>query len=494
MVPALAMTHHTMLTREIDEGPAGPHVGAFFDLDRTLIAGFSATAFVRDWLSSGRAEVADVAAATSAAIAFQLGRKNFSAFVSESLAMVKGLTEEEFDAVGERVFGASIAGDIFPEARALVDAHRARGHSLAVISSATRSQVAPVARELGIDRVFCTELEVKDGRLTGEIVRPACYGQGKADAAARFADERGVDLAESYFYTDSDEDLPLLLAVGRPRPINPTRRLQSIAAKRVWPVRSFTSRGVPSATDVVRTSLSIASVVPSFLLGLPTAFLDGDFRAAVNLAATTWGELGTALAGIHVTVEGEQHLWSQRPAVFVFNHQSAIDPLLVCKLLRRDFVGISKQEVRDYPILGQAFELAGTIFIDRFNRTEAIKALEPAIDALGRGLSIAIAPEGTRSLGPRLGQFKKGAFRIAMAADVPVVPIVIHNALDALPKHGMIIRPASVEVTVLPPVPTSDWSHDDLDARIASIRQDFRRTLGLTEDDEPPARSRWAKA
>ncbi|MFN2375798.1 MAG: HAD-IB family hydrolase [Candidatus Binatia bacterium] len=473
------MVDHGILTREIEEGPSGGRIGAFFDLDRTLIAGFSASSFVREWLTSGRAAPYDVAAAAAAATAFQLGQKNFSAFVSESLAMVKGLTEAEFEEIGERIFGSSIAATIFPESRALVDAHRAKGHSLAVISSATRSQVAPVARELGIEHIFCTELEVKDGKLTGDIVRPACYGPGKAEAARRFAAKHGVDLAESYFYTDSDEDLPLLLLVGKPRPINPSRRLQSIAAKRVWPVRTFSSRGMPSVTDVVRTSLSVASVVPSFLLGVPAAVLDGDFRQAVNLAATTWGELGTALAGIHVTVEGEEHLWSRRPAVFIFNHQSGIDPLLICKLLRRDFVGISKQEVRAIPVLGQLFELAGTIFIDRFNHVEAVKALEPAVEALRHGLSIAIAPEGTRSLGPRLGRFKKGAFRMAMAGGVPIVPIVIHNSIDALPKHGIVIRPASVEVTVLPPVPTSDWTAENLTSNIDAIWADYNRVLGL---------------
>jgi len=473
------MTQHGILTREILEGPSGPRIGAFFDLDRTLIAGFSASAFVREWLTSGRAAIADVTAAFSAATAFQLGRKNFSAFVSESLAMVRDLTEQEFAEIGERIFTSSVAGNIFPESRALVDAHRSKGHTLAVISSATRSQVAPVARELGIEHVFCTELEVRDGKLTGNVVRPACYGQGKADAAEGFAAERGIDLSQSWFYTDSDEDLPLLLIVGKPRPINPSRRLQSIAAKRIWPVRNFSSRGVPSFIDLLRTSLSVGSMLPSFLMGLPAAILDGDLRQAVNLAATTWGELGTALAGIHLTVEGEQHLWSKRPAVFIFNHQSGIDPLLVCKMLRRDFVGVSKQEIRNVPIMGQLFEMAGTIFVDRFNHAEAVKALEPAIEALHHGLSIAIAPEGTRSIGPRLGRFKKGAFRMAMAGGVPIVPIVIHNAIDALPKHGYIIRPASVEVTVLPPVSTADWTHDNLDERIAAIREDYSRVLGV---------------
>ncbi|HYC53782.1 MAG TPA: HAD-IB family hydrolase [Candidatus Binatia bacterium] len=477
------MSTRALMTRDIEEGPSGPSVGAFFDLDRTLIAGFSASAFVRDWLTSGRAEIADIATSAAAALSFQLGQKNFSAFVSESLQMVRGLAETEFEEIGERLFGQTIAASIYPESRSLVEAHRAKGHTLAVVSSATRFQVAPVARELGIDNVFCTGLEVLEGKLTGKVVSPTCYGQGKADAAEAFARERGIDLAQSYFYTDSDEDLPLLLAVGRPRPVNPSKRLASIAAKRVWPVRTFTSRGVPSVTDVVRTSLAVGAMIPSFLLGLPAAILDGDFRQAINLAATTWGELGTALAGIQMTVHGEANIWKQRPAVFIFNHQSAVDVMLVCKLLRRDFVGISKQEVRTVPILGQAFELAGTIFIDRFNHAEAIKALEPATEALRHGLSIAIAPEGTRSLGTRLSRFKKGAFRIAMSAGVPVVPIVIHNAVDALPKHGIIIRPASVEVTVLPPVSTSDWTHDNLDEKIEQIAGEYRRVLAIHDHE-----------
>ena len=80
----------------------------------------------------------------------------------------------------------------------------------------------------------------------------------------------------------------------------------------------------------------------------------------------------------------------------------------------------------------------GLIFVDRFNHEQAVKALEPAVEALRRGLSIVIAPEGTRSPTPRLGKFKKGAFHLAMAAKVPIVPIVFRNTLDVLPKHGIV--------------------------------------------------------
>src|SRR5207244_2888032 len=153
------------------------------------------------------------------------------------------------------------------ESRALVQAHRRRGHTLAVVSSATRYQIEPIARELGIPNVLCTRLEVQNGRLTGRHLWPTVYGGGKAMAARELARAQGIDLAQSYFYTDSHEDLPLLEIVGRPRPTNPNRRLAAVAAVRGWPARRFTTRGTPGLTDVVRSSLALASIVPSFALG-----------------------------------------------------------------------------------------------------------------------------------------------------------------------------------------------------------------------------------
>jgi putative phosphoserine phosphatase/1-acylglycerol-3-phosphate O-acyltransferase len=360
-----------------------------------------------------------------------------------------------------------------------VRAHQRKGHTLAIVSSATRYQAEPLARDLGIAHVLCTRLEVESGKFTGRLVRPTCYGEGKVNAAQGLAERHGIELTQSWFYTDSDEDLALLERVGRPRPTNPNGRLAAIAASRGWPVRTFTTRGVPTVMDVVRTSLAVGSFFSAVLVGLPIVALDRGTRRWANVAATTWGELGTALAGIDVRVTGEAHLWSARPAVFVFNHTSAVDVLLLCKLLRRDFVAISKQEVRQNPIFGPLFALAGTVFIDRFDRHRAIEALRPAIEALRSGLSIAIAPEGTRMPSPRLGRFKKGAFHLAMAAGVPIVPIVFRNALDALPKHGVIVRRAQVEVVVHPPIATTGWRPEDLDQHVADVERLYADTLSL---------------
>lgn len=104
-------------------------------------------------------------------------------------------------------------------------------------------------------------------------------------------------------------------------------------------------------------------------------------------------------------------------------------------------------------------------------------ALEPAVDALRRGLSIVIAPEGTRSATPHLGAFKKGAFHLAMAAKVPIVPIVFKNTLDVLPKRGIVLRPATVEVVVHKPIATARWRRSQLDRHIDAVRRLFEQTL-----------------
>ena len=255
------------------------------------------------------------------------------------------------------------------------------------------------------------------------------------------------------------------------------RRLTTIAARRGWPVQRFTARGTPSPVQIVRSTLAIGSILPALVVGAVPGVLNRSRRDMVNFAIATWGEFGTALAGVRLAVRGEEHLWSRRPAVFVFNHQSAIDVLLLCKLLRRDFSGVAKKEARANPLFGPVFYLAGVVFIDRLDRQKAIEALRPAIATLREGTSFVIAPEGTRSPTLRPGPFKKGAFHLAMGARVPIVPIVFRNALDALPKHGLVIRPATVDVVVHPPIPTDDWTLDTLDRRIAEVRALFLDTF-----------------
>jgi putative phosphoserine phosphatase/1-acylglycerol-3-phosphate O-acyltransferase len=466
------------LTREVREGPAGPEVGAFFDLDQTLLAGFSAFSFFRERVTSGRVSPREMSDSLLGALSFALGRTGFSGMMAATTAAYRGMSEAVLRETGQEVFEKHLAKQIYPESRALVEAHRARGHTLAIVSSATPYQVEPVAEALGIPHVLCTQLEVEHGVFTGRVVKPTCWQEGKLHYASELAEREGIELAESFFYTDSAEDLPLLEAVGRPRPLNPSSRLAGIARDRGWPIRRFSSRGRPSVEAIARTALAYGSLVPTAWASAAVALANRSQREGANVLLSAWPDLATALAGVELDVTGEEHLWSHRPAVFIFNHQSAVDTLLVAKLLRRDFTGIAKQEIRRNPVFGPAFAFAGVVFIDRADSARAIDALKPAVKALGEGRSIAIAPEGTRSRTKQLGRFKKGAFHIAMQARVPIVPIVFENALDVLPRGALVLRPANVRAVVLPPVDTSGWTRESLDAEIEKIRKQFLDVLG----------------
>jgi len=471
------MTLHEQLTHEIRTGPSGPTVGAFFDLDQTLFAGFSATSFTRDQFASGRLSPRDLADSLRATLSFAFGRTGFSTFVSATSAVYRGMSESVLEEAGQRTFEKHLATEIYPESRALVKAHQEMGHTVAIITSATRYQAEPVARELGIEHLLYTQLGVEDGILTGKVIRPTCYGEGKAAAGRSLASKYSLDLEESYFYSDSDEDLPLFDLVGHPRPLNPTRKLAQISKERQWPVRRFTSRGTPTMGEVVRTGLLYGSLVPSVGFGVAAGLLNRSKREAVNVMGSVWGDLAASAAGIDLRVEGQEHLWSHRPAVFIFNHQSGLELVLMLKLLRRDFTGIAKQELRHNPIFGPLFRAAGVVFVDRSNTAKAIQALGPAVEALRHGRSLIIAPEGTRSTTAHVGRFKKGAFRLAMDADVPIVPVVFRNVLDALPKGAVVVRPAVVEAVVLPPIDTSSWTLDTLDDRIREVRDRYVEIL-----------------
>ena len=462
---------HERLTREIREGPSGSKVGAFFDLDQTLLAGFSASAFMRERMLSGRTTPREVIDGLYGTLSFAAGRTGFSGLMSATTAAYRGLAESVLEEIGEEVFVKHLATKIYPESRALVEAHQQAGHTVAIISSATRYQAAPLARDMGIEHVLCTELEVENGIFTGEVVHPTCWGEGKADAARAIADREGLDLDESYAYTDSHEDLPLLDCVGRPRPLNPNRQLAQIAKERRWPVRRFDSRGRAGWGDIVRTGLGYASLGPAVVAGATAGLLNGSMREAINVGSAVWGDLATSFSGVDIRVEGEENLWKERPAIFTFNHQSGLDAVIMMKLIRRDVTGVGKKELQSTPIMGPIFTAAGAVFVDRADTGKAIEALRPALEALKEGRSLMIAPEGTRSLTPRLGRFKKGAFHMAMQAGVPIVPVVIRNALDALPKDGTVIRAATIEIVVLPPVPTDDWQVETIDDHIADVRQ-----------------------
>ncbi len=485
------MRSHPHITREIDESQSGPETVAFFDLDGTIIFGYSIASIFLERVLGGGLTPQDAFQQFIGLVGHGVSDTPYSTLLEEAAESLAGASEQEFMELGEKVFGKYLAGAIYPESRALIRAHQQRGHTLVILSSATRYQIDPIANELGIKHVLCNHLEVSGGEFTGEVCEPLVFADGKRVAAEAFVVDTSASLESSYFYSDGYEDLPMLEAVGFPRPLNPDRKLEEAARVRNWPVRKFSSRGFPGVREFVRTGLVYGAFFSAALQILPTWLLNRSRRDAVNLAVTTWGEYGSALAGLDVQITGEHFLWQRRPAVFLFNHQSAIDVLIIAKLLRRDFTAIAKQEIAKNPLVGPVFRVADTVFVDRKNQQRAIEALRPVVTTLQDGLSVAIAPEGTRSAGDKLGPFKKGPFHIAMQAGVPVVPIVIHNAADVLPKGGFFVRPSIVNVDVLEPYDTSGWTADTVDDHVAEVRNAFLKTLGQIA--EQPARLKRVK-
>lgn len=472
------MAHQDVIA-EIEKLPDGPEIGALFDFDGTIISGYSAVTFFQEQIKRGHLSPRDFVELLSVMGSFGVGILGFPALMLAASQFLRGVREDSYAAFGEDVFKSHIARLVYPETRALVETHLRKGHTVAIISSATRYQVAPAARDLDIEHVLCTGLQVDEGVFTGAVVRPICFGQGKVIAAETLAKRFKVDLNKSFFYSDSTDDIELLERVGNPRPLNPSGRLLAIAEERGWPVQRFASRGRPTPTDWIRTAMVPASLMGSFFAGLPIWALTGSKRDALNFSLSVFADTASALIGLNLEIKGEHHLWSHRPAVFIFNHQSNVDMVIIARLLRRDISGVGKKEIRDMPLIGRVLEFAGVVLIDRHDTEKAISAVSSLVDTMRiEGKSVCMSPEGTRSITPKLAPFKKGAFHLAMQAGVPIVPIVIRNSGDVMPKGDMIYRPATVKVEVLPPIETDDWTVDSISEHVTEVRDMYLSTLG----------------
>ncbi|MCJ7590971.1 MAG: HAD-IB family hydrolase [Woeseiaceae bacterium] len=465
--------------------PDGPQIGAFFDFDGTVISGYSVMAFIKEQMRRGHLSPRELVELLSAMANFGLGDLGFSGMMVAATQFLRGIREDSYANFGEELFETHIARLIYPESRALLRAHLKKGHTVAIITSATPYQVRPAARELGIEHVLCTELEVKDGVFTGAVVQPPCFGPGKVAAAESLCERFGVDMDKSFFYSDSYDDIQLLERVGNPRPLNPSNKLLAVAEQRGWPVRKFGSRGQPEITMLLRSAMMPVSLVGSFLAGLPIWALTGSKRQALNFSVSLFADTASALIGLNLRIVGEHHLWSHRPAVFIFNHQSNVDLVIVSRLMRRDIVGVGKREIREIPIVGRIMEAAGVVLIDRRDSASAIEALTQLVDTMRiEGKSVCLSPEGTRAITPRLAAFKKGAFHLAMQAGVPIVPIVIHNSNDVQPKGDFIFHPGTVNVEVLPPIDTSNWSVSTIDHHVADVRNLYLQALDQKKTQE----------
>jgi len=459
---------------EIDASPKGPEIGAFFDLDGTLVAGYTATVHTLDRLRHRQVGPGDFLRMTQLAVEYKLGRGEIETLIEAGAGTARGRLADDVEEMGERIFQQSVADLIYPEMRDLVRAHQRRGHTVVLSSSALTIQAVPVAHYLGIDHVVCNRFVVDEhGALTGAIQQPVIWGPTKATSVQKFAAEHDIDLRSSYFYADGDEDLALMHLVGNPRPVNPGPTLTRVADRRGWPILRLHSRGSGGPLGRVRNLAALGSLGPVAAGALGVGVLTRSRRAGVNFLTRYWPETVLALSGVRLNVIGAENLNARRPAVFLFNHRNNFDVFMVAALVRDNWTGVAKKELASNPLVGTLGRLLDAAFIDRDDTTAAVAALKPVEEAARKGLSILVAPEGTRLDIAGVGPFKKGAFRIAMATGLPVVPIVIRNSDLVAGRNATTLHPGTVDIAVLPPVSVADWTVQNLPDKIEQIRGEY---------------------
>lgn len=250
--PAEATTEHpTEATKE----PATE--AAFFDVDNTIVRGASGFHLARALHARGFFRTREILRFAVHQARYAVWGENLGQIgtLSErALGLMTGHRVDDVSAVGEEVYATVLEPRVFPGTRALLDAHLAAGREVWLVT-ATPAEIGDVlARHLGATGAIATVAEHEDGRYTGRLVGSIMHGVEKAGAVRALAERRGIDLAASYAYGDSINDVELLRAVGHPCAINPEPRLRRVARHARWPIYEFRTRPRRVARQGARTA------------------------------------------------------------------------------------------------------------------------------------------------------------------------------------------------------------------------------------------------
>lgn len=212
---------------------------ALFDMDRTLVRKDTATLYVRYMRRHGRASALDVARVAMWLAQYSVGAIDAPGIARKVARSLDGQSEADFRSLCDAWFASDVMPHVTDAGRAAVERHRREGDIVAIVTGATQFAALPLARELGIEHVVHTTLEVQNGVLTGRLVDPMCYGTGKITLTQKLAEQTGFAFEESVFYTDSITDRPLLEAVGERVIVNPDARLRRLATRRGWRIEHW---------------------------------------------------------------------------------------------------------------------------------------------------------------------------------------------------------------------------------------------------------------
>jgi 1-acyl-sn-glycerol-3-phosphate acyltransferase len=231
------------------------------------------------------------------------------------------------------------------------------------------------------------------------------------------------------------------------------------------PMKSLRMIFLTAATLLTLTIGMILLTLFSILtLGQAQNFIIRIFSRAI-------GHLILFFAGVKVRFVGGP---ISRPAIYISNHSSTLDIFLIIVMGLPKIRYVAKYELLYNPLFAVMGTLTGQIFIKRQDSEKAVATLNRAYEKIRRkGLSLYVAPEGTRIVGGKIGAFKKGAFRMAMDLQYPIVPIHFAGARHLCPGKTLRVKPGDVTIRFYPPIDTSSWTLENLDTQIAEIREAY---------------------
>ena len=410
---------------------------AFFDLDRTLLAGASGEVFSEAMRIAGLSSKPFPGEKLLFGLFNTIGETLPSmALARQAVTLATGRSQDAVSAAAEQVADRLVAM-VQPFAESVFATHRAAGRPIVLATTTPYDLVKPFADRLGLDDVVATRYSVdKDGKYDGTLDGPFVWSAGKLEAITAWAGEHGVDLADSYAYSDSVYDTPMLDAVGNPVVVNPDPRMVLMAATRRWPTMNLDVS--PGVVKVPVVGLEVQRLALQF--ARPAAYPYARFE-----------------------ITGVENIPSDGPVILCANHRSYFDVSAMSIVIGKSgrtarFLG--KKEVFDAPIVGQVAAAMGGIRVDR--GTGSDEPLRAAADALAGGEMVAMMPEGTIPRGPAFFEPKLagrwGAAQLAHMSGATVVPVGLWGTEKVWPRSGRgpkmlaLTDPPTVRISVGEPV------------------------------------------
>jgi len=410
---------------------------AFFDLDRTLLRGASGEVFAGAMRMAGLVGNDPIPGERLMYRLFNtIGETLPSmALARQAVSLAKGRSQASVAAAADSV-ADELCAMVQPFAEAAFASHRAAGRPIVLATTTPYDLVKPFADRLGLDDVVATRYgTAADGTYDGTLDGPFVWSAGKLAAIEDWAQRHDVDLAESYAYSDSVYDTPMLSAVGHPIVVNPDPRMVLVAAARRWPTLNLDVS--PGVVKVPVIGLEVQELALRF--ARPSLYPYARFD-----------------------IDGVEHVPAGGPAILCGNHRSYFDVAAMSLAIAKSgrparFLG--KKEVFDAPIVGPIAAAMGGIRVDR--GTGSDEPLAAAADALAGGEMVTMMPEGTIPRGPAF--FRKpvgrwGAARLAQLSGAVVVPVGLWGTEQVWPRSSRLpnvlnlTSPPTVTVRVGPPV------------------------------------------